>query len=97
MEHVVFSYNPKVYACSLAPGLCCCPFGVVDSYHSTVSAVHLAFDYALFFGFDLNHFGSLHIALGAVCDKEIWHVHGGFAGYGILVRDSYAFTCPLYY
>jgi len=95
MEHVVFCYDSKMYACSLAPGLCCCPFSIVHSNHSTVFAVHLAFNYALFFGFDLNHLGPLNIAFGAICDKEIRHIHGVFAGYGIPVRYGYAFTSPL--
>jgi hypothetical protein len=95
MEHVILSYDSEMYACSLAPSLGCCPFGIVHSNHSTVSAVHLAFDYALFFGFDLNHLGPLHIASGAVCDKEVWHVHGVLASDGIPVGYGYAFTGPL--
>jgi hypothetical protein len=59
----------------LTPFGCGLPFGVVNGYYSSITAVHFALNYALFFGFDFNQFGSHGVVASAISDQKVWHIH----------------------
>ena len=97
MKHVVFCDNSKSKTLPTTPFGSCIPFGIIHSHSSAISGALFAFNYALFFGFDLYYFGSDLVVLGSISDKKVWNIDGLFATEWIEIRNAYAFTGPLKY